>query len=62
MVIGPVEYQKSSADSGMPKALSDSFNNNRLAFQQFLKSIGCLRDLSDATSIVVNPYQEAKLQ
>jgi len=62
MVIGPVEYQRSSVNSGLPKALSDSFNNNRLAFQQFLKSIGCLRDLSDATSIVVNPYQEVKPQ
>ena len=62
MVIGPIEYQKSSSEMGVSTALSDSFNNNRYAFQEFLKSIGCLRDLSDATSIVVNPYEEAELR
>ena len=62
IVIGPSEYQKSFAVMGMPAALSDSFEQNRLAFQEFLKSIGCLRDLSDATSIVVNPYQEVDLE
>lgn len=61
MVIGPTEYLKASAADGMPAALADSFNQNRTAFQEFLKSIGCLRALSDATSIVINPYQEVVL-
>lgn len=61
MVIGPAEYLKASAADGMPAALADSFNQNRTAFQEFLKSIGCLRALSDATSIVINPYQEVVL-
>lgn len=61
MVIGPAEYLKASASDGMPAALADSFNQNRMAFQEFLKSIGCLRALSDATSIVINPYQEVVL-
>ena len=33
---------------------------NKKAFAQKLKECGFLRDLSDATSIVENPYEEAK--
>ena len=29
---------------------------NKMAFQQMLKDCGFLRDLSDSTSIVENPY------
>ena len=36
--------------------LSGCFIDNLTAFQNFLKATGFLRELSDATSIVVNPY------
>ena len=42
----------------MDVTLANSFNKNVLAFQEFLKSTGFLRELSDATSIVINPYKE----
>lgn len=35
-----------------------SFNDNTEKFQQILKDCGFLRDLSDATSIVENPFKE----
>ena len=41
-------------------ALANSFNDNVIAFQEFLKATGFLRELSDATSIVMNPYEEIK--
>lgn len=57
IVIGPDEYRKSLGDeSVMEKTLANSFNENVIAFQGFLKATGFLRELSDATSIVVNPY------
>ena len=36
--------------------MENSFLENKLAFQEFLKATGFLHELSDATSIVVNPY------
>ena len=59
MVIGPKEYRKSietTGDSSLDSSLASSFIENELAFQNFLKNTGFLRELSDATSIVVNPY------
>ena len=57
IVIGPEEYRK-SIDNGskLEASLSNSFTENVNAFQAFLKATGFLRELSDATSIVVNPY------
>lgn len=57
IVIGPEEYRK-SIDNGyiLEKSLSNSFAENVNAFQAVLKATGFLRELSDATSIVVNPY------
>lgn len=57
IVIGPEEYRK-SIDSGSKSepALANCFTENAEAFQTFLKATGFLRELSDATSIVVNPY------
>lgn len=52
MVIGPEQYNSKTAESGMKGYLAE----NKDQFQEFLKSCGLLRDLSDATSIVVNPY------
>lgn len=57
IIIGPEEYRKSIDDgSKLEASLSISFSENVNAFQVFLKATGFLRELSDATSIVVNPY------
>jgi hypothetical protein len=57
IVIGPDEYRKSLEDDTEVKSdLANSFVENVKAFQEFLKATGFLRELSDATSIVVNPY------
>lgn len=57
IVIGPNEYRKSiDSNSIVETSLTNNFNENVLAFQNFLRSTGFLRELSDATSIVINPY------
>lgn len=58
MVIGPVQYRK-EMESGSVKRIGDlSFlEENVTAFSQKLKDCGFLRDLSDATAIVENPYE-----
>ena len=57
IVIGPEEYRKSIKEGNKLEAsLANSFIENVNAFQSFLKATGFLRELSDATSIVVNPY------
>lgn len=57
IVIGPEEYRNSINEGNKLEAsLSNSFTENINAFQAFLKATGFLRELSDATSIVVNPY------
>lgn len=57
IVIGPDEYRKSMQDASMDSSLANSFSENVVAFQQFLRSTGFLKELSDATSIVINPYE-----
>lgn len=59
IVIGPVQYMKCNAkETGAKRnALADSFADNLEAFQAFLKATGFLRELSDATSIVMNPFE-----
>lgn len=57
IVIGPNEYRRSlGAENILDSSLASSFSENEVAFQNFLKEIGLLKDLSDATSIVINPY------
>lgn len=56
IVIGPQEYKKMLEDNTIEVSLANSFNENLFAFQNFLKATGFLKELSDATSIVVNPY------
>jgi len=57
IVIGSEEYRNSINEGNKLEAsLSNSFTENVNAFQAFLKATGFLRELSDATSIVVNPY------
>ncbi len=59
MVIGPEQY-KEEIRGGFVENVGDfSFlEANVLAFSQKLKDCGFLRDLSDATSIVENPYEK----
>ena len=57
IIIGPEEYRKYiDSASKLEASLTNSFAENQDAFQAFLKATGFLRELSDATSIVVNPY------
>lgn len=58
MVIAPEQYHR-EMEKGSVKRLSDvSFlEENKKAFAQKLKDCGFLRDLSDATAIVENPYE-----
>ena len=59
MVIGPKQY-KYEMEKNHVKTVGDfSFlDENKKAFSQKLKDCGFLRDLSDATSIVENPYEQ----
>lgn len=61
IVIGPVQYRECKNED-VDVTLANSFNKNVLAFQDFLKSTGFLRELSDATSIVINPYKEGGVE
>ena len=57
IVIGPNEYRKSlENDYSLDTSLASCFAENEVAFQKFLKETGFLKELSDATSIVTNPY------
>lgn len=57
IVIGPNEYRKSlEIDESLDTSLASCFAENEVAFQKFLKETGFLKELSDATSIVNNPY------
>lgn len=59
IVIGINEYIKSAKQSTEDiKSISISFNRNVAAFENFLKATGFLQELSDATSVVINPYEE----
>jgi len=55
MIIGPIEAKMHFHDQ-MEFDVS-CFNENLEQFQQMLKDSGFLRDLSDATSIVENPFK-----
>lgn len=58
MVIGSAQY-RTEMEKGSLSTVSDlSFmDENKQAFAEKLKECGFLRDLSDATSIVENPYE-----
>lgn len=58
IVVGPNEYRKSleNSNNNLDTSLASSFTENEIAFQKFLKETGFLKELSDATSIVINPY------
>lgn len=63
MVIGPSQYRMAFhlREDDVHKDMSDYFTMNQNEFQEFLKRCGFLRDLSDATAIVENPYREVHL-
>ena len=57
IIIGPEEYRKYiDKVNGLDVSLANSFSENLSALQAFLKASGFLKELSDATSIVFNPY------
>ena len=59
MVIGPEQYRKEMNRGSVDEVGDFSFlEANVDALAQKLKDCGFLRDLSDATSIVENPYEE----
>jgi len=59
MVIGPEQYKKEMKRGSVEEVGDFSFLEANLdALAQKLKDCGFLRDLSDATSIVENPYEE----
>lgn len=59
MIISSEQYKKEMALDHVKLVSDFSFlEENKLAFAQKLKDCGFLRDLSDATSIVENPYEQ----
>ena len=63
IVIGAEEYKRSLNNNvaKLSESLSSSFNSNIEAFQEFLNATGFLKELSDATSLVVNPYERIEI-
>jgi hypothetical protein len=57
IVIRPKEYKESSRDNN-DLGLASAFEENSEIFQELLRDTGFLRELSDATSIVENPYKK----
>lgn len=63
IVISAREFAKSTAYTPeLENSLSKSFEENSLAFEKLLNSTGYLIELSDATSVVRNPYKKIELQ
>ena len=59
MVIAPAQYKKEMSIGSLPSVSDLSFlEENKNGFAQKLKECGFLRDLSDATSIIENPYDK----
>jgi hypothetical protein len=61
IVVSTEEYKKCS-NKALDLEQSSVLQNNSLAFQKLLKSTGFLKTLSDATSIVINPYAKVEVQ
>ena len=64
MVIAPAQYRKAMEEDNWQasKNMADYFEINAKCFQDFLKQCGFVRDLSDATAIVENPYEEVTIE
>ena len=62
IIIGGHEFSKSKiANPELETSLSTSFEENTLAFEKMLNSTGYLIELSDATSVVRNPYKKIEI-
>ena len=63
IIVGANEFAKSNAYTPeLENSLSKSFEENAAAFEKLLNSTGYLIELSDATSVVRNPYKKIELQ
>lgn len=64
IVIGPKQYKKSLPSNADNSQISQAnyLDKNILYLQNYLNSIGCLKELSDATSIVVNSYSLVNME
>ena len=63
IVIGPEQYKREMNKGAVSHVGDFSFLQSNLdAFSQKLKDCGFLRDLSDATSIVENPYEREDIE
>ena len=63
MVVSPVHYERAVAENKMISQGNAAFlTANQSAFAMKLKNCGLLRDLSDATAIVENPYESEASQ
>ncbi len=62
MVIAPEQYRQAIKEKSWVGTdnMADYFDINAREFQNFLKQCGFLRELSDATAIVENPYEEVE--
>ena len=59
MVVSAEHYSLAVSQGMVPAYENVTFlNANKVAFSQKLKDCGFLRDLSDATAIVENPYEK----
>lgn len=57
IVIGANQYEKSMNKSNVDDhSIKNCLYENEINFQKFLKSTGFLKELSDSTSLVFNPY------
>ena len=62
MVVSQAHYRRAADDGAVPENENVMFlNANKNAFAQKLKDCGFLRDLSDATAIVENPYEKEEV-
>lgn len=63
IVIGPEEYNQYVQDNNLSNHKDISYlNYNLIEFQTLLRKNGFLRELSDATSIVENPYRKMEVE
>ena len=58
IVIGPEEYYKYIQENNLGNKDVSFLSYNLIEFQNLLRKNGFLRELSDATSIVENPYRK----
>ena len=60
LIIGPKQLIMNQKERGIIVSESSYLNNNLEQFQSLLKMNGFLKELSDAISIVINPYESIR--